>query len=314
MASQVFTVLSTLLIAAASPPTGLPRPAIPPARLDDTLEITGEGVKARQIRTRMFVPVMVDGQGPFRFLVDSGADRSVVGAALAARLGLIAEGPTAILQSMAGPSKVQTVRLDTLRIGPSTIAGIHAPVLVEADLGADGLLGIDAMADQRLLLDFEAKTVTVQDRRRPEAAGSSSDDEIVVTARRRKGQLILTQARAGIVRVSAVIDTGAEMSVGNSALRALVFRGSHPPEMQTISLMSVTGQAFTAEIGVLPEITIGRVTLERVPIAFVDVPPFALFGLAHEPALLLGTDVLDSFRRVGLDFRERRVRFVLRRH
>ena len=298
---------------AAAPPEEPPRPPIPSARIDDTLDIVGEGVKARQIRTRMFVPVIVDGQGPFRFLVDSGADRSVVGAALATRLELVPEGPTAILQSMAGPSEVQTVRVDTLRIGASTVAGIHAPVLMEADLGADGLIGIDALADQRLLLDFEAKTVTVQDRRKPEAIGTASDDEIVVTARRRRGQLILTQARAGTVRVSAVIDTGAEMSVGNSQLRARIFRGAHPPETQPITLASVTGRTFTADLVVIPEITIGRVTLQRVPIAFVDVPPFALFGLAHEPALLLGTDVLDSFRRVGLDFRERRVRFVLRR-
>jgi hypothetical protein len=47
--------------------------------------------------------------------------------------------------------------------------------------------------------------------------------------------------------------------------------------------------------------------------AFADVPPFKLFGLANEPALLLGTDLLESFRRVSLDFRGRKVRFQLRR-
>lgn len=47
-------------------------------------------------------------------------------------------------------------------------------------------------------------------------------------------------------------------------------------------------------------------------VAFADVPPFALFGLRDDPALLLGTDLLQSFRKVAMDFRNRRVRFQLR--
>jgi hypothetical protein len=58
---------------------------------------------------------------------------------------------------------------------------------------------------------------------------------------------------------------------------------------------------------------LGPIVLQDVPIAFADVPPFELFGLANEPALLLGTDLLETFRRISLDFRARRVRFQLRR-
>jgi hypothetical protein len=50
-----------------------------------------------------------------------------------------------------------------------------------------------------------------------------------------------------------------------------------------------------------------------VPIAFADVPPFKMFGLSKEPSLLLGTDLLATFRRVSLDFRARKVRFQLKR-
>ena len=57
----------------------------------------------------------------------------------------------------------------------------------------------------------------------------------------------------------------------------------------------------------------GSVTLRDVPMAFADVPPFTLFGLSKEPALLLGTDLLATFRRVSLDFRARKVRFQLRK-
>jgi hypothetical protein len=55
------------------------------------------------------------------------------------------------------------------------------------------------------------------------------------------------------------------------------------------------------------------VTLRDVPMAFQDVPPFKMFGLANQPALLLGTYLLDTFSRISLDFRARKVRFQLRR-
>lgn len=306
-----------LLIAAfavlAPPPSAPPvAPAIPTATIDDTLEVAGEAVRARRVRTRMTVGVEVNGRGPYRFLVDSGADRSVVGAGLAQQLALPPGGPVT-LHGMAGSSRVATVRIDRLRVGPSETRGMVVPALAEANLGAQGLLGIDALAGQRLMMDFDAKTVTVQDTRRaaPKPAGAY---EIVVTARRRKGQLILTEARVGRTPVHAVVDTGAEVTVGNMALHAAIFRrGRQAPAATPTTLVSVTGQTIAADMVVLPEIGIGGLTLRDVAMAFADVPPFAKFGLADRPAILLGTDVLEAFRRVSLDFRRRKIRFLLRR-
>ena len=53
-------------------------PPLPPAVIDNTLAISGEDIDARKINTRMTVEVLVNGRGPYRFLVDSGADTSVV--------------------------------------------------------------------------------------------------------------------------------------------------------------------------------------------------------------------------------------------
>ncbi|MGI4880996.1 MAG: retropepsin-like aspartic protease, partial [Janthinobacterium lividum] len=205
-AMGLITVAALALLSASAPPSpdiAAPPPTIPPAVLDDQLEVVGEDIDARQIRTRMFVEVAVDGQGPFRFLVDSGADRSAVGLGLATRLHLPA-GPPVKLRGMAGAADVATVLVDRLMIGETEIHDIAAPALPERFIGAQGLLGIDALAEQRLMLDFDAKTITVQDSRRPEP---QHGDEIVVTARRRNGQLILTQASVGATHVYAVIDT-----------------------------------------------------------------------------------------------------------
>jgi predicted aspartyl protease len=306
------SVLTLLLAAAASvtpPATSVPgQPLIAPAIIDNNLEILGDALEAEQLKKRMFVDVKVNGIGPHRFLVDSGADRSVVSDGLAARLNLPA-GVSVRLQGMAGAVSVGTVEVAMLTIGKSEIGPINAPALSARHLGADGLIGIDALADQRLLLDFDKRTITVQDSRTPFAANGQ---EIVVTARRRKGQLIITQASIGDRAVSAVIDTGSEVTLGNRALRERLYGTRRPENMFDIELLSVTGQVLKAEAMVLNNVRIGGLILNNVVVAFADAPPFALFGLRTQPAIFLGSDLLSSFRRVALDFGNRKVRFTMR--
>lgn len=305
---MILPLLAALALAAPVAPPVVP--AIPPAVIDNTLEVAGDPLDASQVKTRMFIDVAVDGHGPFRFLVDSGADRSVIGLDLATKLGL-PPGRAVKLQGMAGESRVATVRIETLKLGASTISDIAAPALPERYLGAQGIVGIDALADQRLLLDFDAKTITVQDARRPEAV--SGGDEIVVVARRRNGQLILTAASVGGTPIFAVIDTGSEITMGNLALQARMFGRRSDRAPRPIILTSVTGQTLTANLATLSNIRLGGIDLSNVTVAFADAPPFRLFGLDKTPALLIGTDVLEAFRRVALDFRGRRVRFTIRR-
>ncbi|MEI6487147.1 MAG: aspartyl protease family protein [Sphingomonadales bacterium] len=310
----VFQFLGPLLLAAATastpPPATAPPPLIAPATIDNSLEIKGEALAAEQLKKRLFIDVKINGAGPHRFLVDSGADRSVVGDVLAAQLNLPAGNPVRV-QSMAGIREVATVEVSALTLGTSEIGPLVAPSLSSRNIGADGLIGIDALADQRLLLDFVKRTVTVQDSRTAPSPGGDGQ-EIVVTARRRKGQLIITQASIRDRQVSAVLDTGSEITLGNRALRERLFGTRRPDAMVDIELLSVTGQVLKAEAIIVDNVRIGGLTLNNVVIAFADAPPFALFGLADRPAVFLGSDVLAAFRRVALDFGNKKVRFTLR--
>ena len=291
-------------------PTGLPPnvPPLPPAVLDDALVIGGDDVKARQSNTRLTVEVGVNGRGPYRFLVDSGADTSVVGLRIARDLELPL-GTPAILNSTTARHLVDRVQVAELKLGPSTIRDLQLPALRESDVGGDGLIGIDALVHQRLMMDFEKRLIKVEDARIPVR---SEPGEIVVTAKRRRGQLILTQVRAAGFPLDAVIDTGSEVSIGNSALRRRLL-GNRRGRSWMVPATGVTGVTVNMQMTLIRELQIGPMTLYDVPIAFADVPPFTLFGLADQPALLLGTDVLETFRRVSLDFRARKVRFQLKR-
>jgi predicted aspartyl protease len=256
----------------------------------------------------MTVDVRVNGRGPYQFLVDSGADSSVVGTRIARELNL-PPGAPAILNSMTGRTRVERALVDQLSLGTTSISNLQLPVLLERDMGGDGIIGIDALVEQRLMLDFEKRVIKVEDARRP---ATMVRGEIVVTARRRRGQLILTQASAAGRPIKAVIDTGSEITIGNLKLRDRLIRGNRD-KFVPVEATGVTGMKIQMQLAIVEELQLGKVTLRNVPIAFADAPPFQLFGLSEEPALLLGTDLLDTFRRVSLDFRARKVRFQLRR-
>jgi len=299
------------------PRIGKPRPApanqppnvppLPPAVFDPNLDITGEEVKARKLETRLSVDVQVNGRGPYKFIVDSGADTSAVGLRIARDLQLPL-GTPAILNGMTSRDVVDRVKVDALTLGPSTIRDLEVPALRELDLGGDGLVGIDALVRQRLMMDFEKHLIKVEDASKPMKIGPG---DIVITARRQRGQLILTEIQASGLSLDAVIDTGSEITIGNTALRDKLIRKR--AKIYTVEAIGVTGVSTTLQLARIDELRLGPVLLRDVPIAFADVPPFKLFGLADGPSLLLGTDILENFRRVSLDFRARKVRFQLRR-
>ena len=293
----------------APPPTPGVVPPLAPAAIDNSLAIGGADVKAHEVSTRLNVEVQVNGRGPYRFVVDSGADTSAVGLRIARDLQLPL-GTPAVLNGMTSRNIVDRVKIAQLDLGPSIIRDLEVPALREGDLGGDGLVGIDALVHQRLMMDFEKRLIKVEDARKPM---KYSPGDIVITARRQRGQLILTEVKASHFPLDAVIDTGSEITIGNLALRDKLLRRAGRDKFWEVEAIGVTGVSTKLQLARIDELQLGPVVLRDVPIAFADVPPFKLFGLADEPALLLGTDILETFRRVSLDFRARKVRFQLRR-
>lgn len=265
-----------------------------------------EIVAARTDRyERMTVPVRIAEQ-PFHFLIDTGAQNTVLSIATAAQLALV-PGGRARLIGVAGSQMVDTVEIDQIDLGRRSYYGIVAPLLEGRDIGADGIVGLDSLQDQRVLLDFRNKLMAIGDAK---TLGGNSGYEIVVTARRRSGQLIMTNAMIDGVATDVVIDTGAESSIGNRALQRALSRrrGS-----EQTTLTSVTGQQIVADLGLARELKISSMSLRNVLIAYADAPPFESLGLAKKPAIFLGMRDLRSFNRVAIDFNTRRVMFDLPR-
>lgn len=257
---------------------------------------------------RMTVPVSVGERGPYRFIVDTGSERTVIARELARDLGL-PEGPAATMFSMTEQSRVATVVIPALEVGRRQVGRIHAPALERRHLGAEGLLGVDALQSQRVELDFLRGEMTVLPARRREEQWPA--ETIVVTARSRYGRLMLVDAELDGERVYVIVDTGAEVTIGNEALRRRLERRGRLGPLQPVELLSVTGGRLIADQGVARRIRIGGAALRNLAVAFADAEPFRQLRLDDRPALLLGMDALRLFERVSFDFANRRVRLFV---
>lgn len=281
---------------------------------------------ASDLAGRITAPVFVNGQGPFAFVVDTGANRTVLSAELAQALAL-PPLPPAQIHGIAGVEPAPMALVDELRIGVVSSRRLRAPVLPRSRLGVDGLLGVDVVRDRRVRLDFLKREIHIARsqggragglgpmdmRRNPNAAGSrAADREVVVPARFRFGQLIIVAADVAGRPVTAFLDSGSQSTVGNLALRRTVGAVTDPRTRRYVTaLYSATGQTAEGEVAVLPPLRIGGLTLRRVAVAFADLHVFDLWKLQDRAAILVGVDVMRAFEAVTLDFGRREVVFTL---
>ncbi len=259
---------------------------------------------------RMTVPVSIEGSGPFSFVIDTGAERTVISRRIADQLALDGEEP-AQLMSIAGTSMVDMVYVPRLTLGQKSYEGLISPVLAARHIGADGILGLDGLQDQRILFDFVTNQITIEDT--DQARSRPKSREIVVTAKRRSGQLIFTDATIAGIKVNVIIDSGAQVSIGNRALQKRLQRRAKELGDDNL-LIAVTGETLGVEFGRLREFRIGRARFSSLLVAFADAPPFERFGLADKPTLLMGMDVLRKFDQVAIDFPNRKIHFLTPRN
>jgi len=257
---------------------------------------------------RMTVPVRLSGAGPYRFLVDTGADRTAVSREIADHLNLKSAGG-AELHTVAGMSEVKTATVHDFEFTHPPESSVDAAVLESANIGADGIVGVDLLRSQRVQFDFQNQTMSIVPSKSPDF--SAEPGTIVVEARRKNGRLIVTDAQANGQSLTVVLDTGSQVSIGNQALRdRLVGRGLVNGR-QTVELESVTGEKITGDYMFVRELDIGGIGLNNLAIVFTDAHTFKQLGLDKRPALLLGMNAIRAFKKVSIDFANKKFRVVL---
>ncbi|MBM2853357.1 MAG: hypothetical protein HW417_285 [Steroidobacteraceae bacterium] len=259
---------------------------------------------------RIWAPVLINGQGPFRLVLDTGATNSAVTAKVAEALGKTLDYPgTITLQGATGSVKVPAILVDSMEVGELLMEPKRLPIVPDALGGAEGILGTEGLGDKRITIEFRHDRITIM-RSRNERAGPGF---VTIPIKFMRGRLLVVDGWLGGVRVKAIIDTGGQSTLGNLALRdALAGRRSALPAVPD----QVIGATLDIQIGdrvSTPALAMGDIVVRNPAMTFADFSIFKHWKMTDEPAMLVGMDVLGLIETLIIDYRRRELQVRLRR-
>lgn len=290
-----------------------PVPALAQNAQDETVTVRGQ-TPIITLQTwvdlygRPTADVMLNGRGPFKFVVDTGSNTSVLSTRVARTLDLTPL-PDRLVHGVTGATVSKFARIGRIETGRSQSVNLPVAVLdAPAFDTMDGILGMDMFKDRRIRFNFTRRTVDFES-----SARRAARLPVVVNVRLRQGLLIETDGRVGSVRTRCVLDTGCDTTLINNALleairspRVLRRRGAEPPK-----IVGVTNQELNGLWANLPSADLLGLKISSLTVVAADAPVFDLWELSNTPAMLVGMDILSRVETLVIDYRRRQVELRL---
>ncbi|MEP7311197.1 MAG: aspartyl protease family protein [Pseudomonadota bacterium] len=248
---------------------------------------------------RVWVPVMINEKGPFRLVLDSGATHSAVTAKVADSLGIsLTQFPPVMLRGVTGSAVTPAIHVNSITVGELLVGASVLPIVDDAFGGAEGLLGTEGMQDKRVYIDFVNDFINIgRSRNRGAAPGFTA-----IPLQRDAGKLLMVRARVANIRARAIIDTGAQATIGNVALKHLLEQ-QWIRRKQTADIITGATGASQAGLGMpIAAIDIGGITISTAHITFGDMDIFEHWNMTKEPAILIGMDILGLVDTLIIDY------------
>ena len=248
-------------------------------------------------RDKPFVEVMVNGKGPFRFVIDTGTGgEAFVTQGLAKRLGLPAIGQARLSDpSGKGGQRAPIVAIQSLTVAGVEFTGVRAVehALDDEDGDCQGLLGFLLFRNTLLTLDFPNRRMTL-------ATGALEPDggRSVLPFRMPEGVPIVAMQIDGVTLDAQVDSGGTGLSLPESLASRLKF-AIEPAEFTRGESLSTRFQIKAAKLA--GDVRLGSYTFAR---PFVEINP--AFPLAN-----FGASPLKNFA-VTFDQKSGLVRFEAR--
>jgi len=296
------------VIPTAAPPASAAEGA-PPSSIE---EVKVEAPEPRYVAPtlrdsigRIWAPVLINGQGPFRLVLDTGASKSALLPRVARALNVPMQSGKMRVHGVTGSTDVSMVAIQQLEVGELLMGATTLPIVPDVFGGADGVLGNEALGDKRIYIDFRRDFIEIMMSRSERAGIGMTRIPLKLT----RGKLLAFKTRIGSVSTTAVIDTGAQRTLGNQALRTALNRRARPGDQEEI--IGVTLDVAKGDSIATPPIAFGKATISGVRVTFTDTTIFEHWQLTNEPALLLGMDVLGLLDVLVIDYKtkELHVRF-----
>jgi predicted aspartyl protease len=252
---------------------------------------------------RVVAAVLLDGKGPFRFLLDSAADASMISPRLIRLLGLhLSQDEVVRVEGATGVQDLPWVNISRLQVGDVVRTDVRMPIVDGAVLqGLDGILGIAGLSAEHVEVDFAHNQVWIDT-----SAAQAAKGFLVIPAARTLGGLLQVRALIGGIPVAAVIDTGASNTLGNAALRVALLRQMSGEESPA-RVFGVTRQIAPGGAIRSPTIALGPIAIQHLHIVYTHVAIFKVWDLESRPAAIIGMDVLGSVSALVLDYGQSRI-------
>jgi predicted aspartyl protease len=258
---------------------------------------------------RIWAPVLINGKGPYRLVLDTGASRSAVIQRVVDEVGLPVRAKSVQLRGVTGSAVVSSVRADTLEFGELLIENTTMPIVADAFGGADGVLGGEGMKDKRIHIEFMKDRISiVRSHKAPAPPGFS-----VVPFKFALSRGMRAEVMVGPVKTIALIDSGAQTTVGNLALRQALARRRGERDRYDDAVIGVTEEIQAATRVRIPSIVAGELIVRNAEIMFSDLHIFDHWQLNSRPALIIGMDVLGALDTLVIDYRRNELQIKVRR-
>jgi len=246
------------------------------------------------------IEVMVNGQGPFLFGIDTGAQGGArIDSSLVEKLGLKSSGQVQATDgSGRNPQTVETIKLDSVAIGNLRFADVTAGSRnfrnSPRPLKVDGILGLSLFSEYLVTLDFPAKLLRCERGELPRANGAE-----ILDYKNERG-VPLVELSVGSTKINAHLDSG-------NMIGAFVLPTAMVEKLTHASAPVVVGKARSAsgemEIKQVPIKELVRLGRHEFPDATITFPALSDIGN-------VGAKTLSQF---AITFDQRHQRLRLRR-
>jgi hypothetical protein len=254
----------------------------------------------------IYVPLKINGQGPFMFLLDSGAGMTIVGRRIADSLGLkdIGNMPAA---GVGGIEVANFCRIDSLRVGELTMFDLTGGVLdlsffnTIALIPLDGILGYDLFAQLIVEIDYEDKELKIYDPRSDKFKGGEDTLDIRVES----NHPIVTSTINDSINGQFRMDTGSHnfLDLNTPLVRKYKLLENVNEKLGEMPLLGIGGSSKST-LAYLNSFSMGDYRLTKVLTGF-NVADSGIFSAENVDGNI-GGGILSMFK-IAFDYPEQKV-------
>jgi hypothetical protein len=205
-----------------------------------------------------------------------------------------------------GTSIVPIIQVNSIAVGDLWLGDRKVAIVPDVFGGAEGVLGADGLSDKRVHIDFKKDQISIL--RSSGVVRANGFTRIPVKLRH--GHLLMFDVKLAGVRTRAMLDTGAQATIGNKSLQAALSKRSKGVKN---TIIGVTLDEQHGETLFAPSVDIGDLTVNGMRVTFGDMYIFDAWKMNDAPALLIGMDIIGLLDTLIIDYKRRELHLRPRR-